>query len=403
MVTVARLLALALAVSLVAAPAAAQEPEEDLETQRARLEQLQEEIKQKRAEAERLGRQESGVLRDLRQVERELEVTQRLVDALERQIEDRSREIERVTVELARAQDELAVKRQILARRLRSIYKLGNYGDFEILLKARSFPEVLSRYKYLRLVAQQDRRLVERIDRLEVRVRRDRAVLEDARRTLAEAHEERLEQAETLSESEKDRARMLRSVKSRRSEQLEAARRLEEETEKIRSVLVALERRRAEREELARRAAAEAGRNPPAPRSSTLTGDFGELDWPVQGRIIESFGRSRHPVYNTEVVNNGIDIEAPGGTPVRSVAAGEVVYADWNGGYGQMVILDHEGGYYSLYAHLARFDVAIGEQVGARQTIGIVGETGSLVGPKLHFEIRKGGRAVDPIGWLKRK
>lgn len=392
--------ALAVGITL-ATPASAQDLEQNLESQRSRLERLQEELKEKRAEAARLGQQETSVLRDLRGVEQELEVTQRLIGTLERQIEERSQEIRRVTVALAEAQDELAIKRQILARRLRSIYKLGKYGDFEVLLKAASFPEVLSRYKYLRLIASQDRRLVERIARLEARIRHDRASLESARETLAEAREERIIQRETLSESERDRERMLDRVKTRRSEQIEAARRLEEETEKIRSVLATLERRRAEREELARRAAEEEGRAPPTPGESTLTGEFGALDWPVDGKIVERFGRSRHPVYNTEVVNNGIDIAAPAGTPVRAVEAGKVVYADWNGGYGQMVILDHDGGYYSLYAHLARMDVAIGESVAAGDRVGSVGETGSLTGAKLHFEIRKGGRAVDPIGWLK--
>jgi murein DD-endopeptidase MepM/ murein hydrolase activator NlpD len=154
---------------------------------------------------------------------------------------------------------------------------------------------------------------------------------------------------------------------------------------------------------LARREAEEAGRDAPAPKASTLTGDFGALSWPVEGEILERFGRSRHPVYKTEVVNNGIDIRAPRGTPVRSVESGEVVYADFNGGYGLMVILDHEGGDYSLYAHLDRATVSIGQSVDRGQSIGTVGESGSLVGPKLHFEIRQGGKAVDPIGWLRQR
>lgn len=399
-----RLLVLAAVLALSAAaagPARGQDPEAELETQRSRLEQLQEEIKRKRAEAARLGRQESSVVNELRQVEREREVTQNLITTLEDQIAQSSLRIGDVTRDLARAQDELAIKRQVLARRLRSIYKLGKFGWFEILLRSDSFADILGRYKYLRLVGEQDRRLVERIANLEARIRQSRASLEAARQSLDEAREARLEQARTLTASERDRAQMLRQVKTRRSEQLAAASQLEEETRKIQSVIATLERRRAEREELARREAEAAGREAPAPRTSTLTGDFGVLDWPVQGEIIERFGRSRHPVYNTEVVNNGIDIKAPPGAAVRAVESGEVVYADWNGGYGQMVILDHDGGDYSLYAHLNRIDVAIGQRVAKGSTIGTVGETGSLVGPKLHFEIRKEGKAVDPIGWLR--
>ncbi|HUP19754.1 MAG TPA: peptidoglycan DD-metalloendopeptidase family protein [Gemmatimonadota bacterium] len=392
------ILALAL---LVPAAAAAQDEEAELRQQRQRLEELQEEIRRRRAEAQRLGREETSVVRELRQVERELTVTRDLIENLENEIEERAGQIQDVTRRLARAQDELAIKRQILARRLRSIYKLGRFGGFEILLRAGSFPEILSRYKYLRLVAEQDRRLVERIAGLEAGVRRDRARLERARSSLSEAREAHVEQAGTLSQTERDRERMLERVKSRRGEQEDAARELEEETRRIQSVLATLERRRAERETLARRAAEEAGRPAPAPAASTLTGDFGSLDWPVNGEILERFGRSRHAVYNTEVVNNGIDIRAPRGSPVRAVEEGEVVYADWNGGYGQMIILDHDGGYYSLYAHLDRFAVGIGQRVAKGASVGTVGETGSLVGPKLHFEIRQGGRAVDPIGWLR--
>jgi septal ring factor EnvC (AmiA/AmiB activator) len=386
-----------------AAPARGQDVESELEAQRARLERLQTEIRQKREEAARLGRQESSVLQELRRVENEIGLTRELVTTLEDDIEERSRQIESTTEELARAQDELAVKRQILARRLRTIYKLGSYGNFQVLLMADSFAEILGRYKYLRLVAEQDRRLLARIERLENTIRRNRSELEEARSGLAEAREERVEQVQSLSLTERDRERALTQVKSRRSEQLAAAAALEAETQRIQSLLTTLERRRTEREELARREAEEAGRDAPAPAASTLTGDFGALDWPVDGEIVERFGRSRHPVYNTEVVNNGIDIRAARGTPVRAVEAGEVVYADFNGGYGLMVIVDHDGGDYSLYAHLDRAAVSIGQRVAKGASIGTVGESGSLVGPKLHFEIRQGGRAVDPIGWLRQQ
>jgi septal ring factor EnvC (AmiA/AmiB activator) len=389
---------------LAAAPAArAQDEQGELEAQRERLERLQQEIRQKREEAARLGRRESGVLQELRRVENELGVTQELVTTLEDEIAERSREIESTTEELARAQDELAVKRQILARRLRTIYKLGRYGGFQVLLMADSFAEILGRYKYLRMIAEQDQRLLSRIARLEETIRRNRTALEDARSGLSEAREERVEQVQSLSVTERERERALNQVKSQRSQQLEAAAELEAETQRIQSLLATLERRRSEREELARREAEEAGRDAPAPTASALTGDFGALNWPVDGEILERFGRSRHPVYNTEIVNNGIDIRAARGTPVRAVESGEVVYADFNGGYGLMVILDHDGGDYSLYAHLDRASVSIGQDVGLGQAIGTVGESGSLVGPKLHFEIRQGGRAVDPIGWLRRR
>jgi len=396
-------LALALlvpALLVLTEPAHGQE-EVELDTQRDRLERLQGEIRRRRAEAERLGERERSVLGELREVERELAVTRQLLETLEQEIAVKTAEIGRLTRELARAQDRLVVQRQILARRLRSIYKLGRFGTLEILLRSDSFADALGRYKYLRLIAEQDARLVGSIERLEVSTRADRIALDQARGELDERRGERLAQARSLEAAETERRAMLERVKGERSEQLRAADALEAETRKIQQLLAALERRRAERE-AARRRAAEAGGAPAAaPRPSTLTGDLGNLDWPVDGEIVARFGRAVHPVYQTEVVNNGIDIAAAKGTPVRAVGAGEVVYADWNGGYGLMLILDHEGGYYSIYAHLERTAAAVGQRVAKGAVVGTVGESGSLTGPRLHFEIRQEGRAVDPIQWLR--
>jgi len=393
--------AVALAAAL-AAPRAAGAQEAELEQQRQRLQELQREIERKRAEAARLGRTESSVLGELEEVERELGVTRRLISTLEEEISRRAAQIERSTRQLALAQDELSVKRQILARRLRSIYKFGRYGGFEILLMGDSFAEILGRYKMLRRIAEQDHRLVRRISSLEREIRIQRAQLEAASTDLTSAREQRVAQAQALSASERDRERMLQRVKGQRAEQLQAAEQLEEETRRIQGLLATLERRRTEREAIEREAAAEEGRAP-EPVASTLTGAYGALDWPVDGEIIARFGRAVHPVYRTEVVNNGIDIRTARGTPVKAVEGGRVVYVDWNGGYGLTIILDHDGGYYSLYSHLDRSNVAINQQVARSQVVGTVGESGSLEGAKLHFEIRQGGRAIDPIGWLRRR
>lgn len=388
--------------ALLALPAPAQGQEEvELDTQRERLERLQGEIRRRRAEAERLGERERSVLGELREVERELGVTRQLLETLEQEIAVQARQIAVLTRELARAQDRLVVQRQILARRLRSIYKLGRFGTLEILLRSDSFADALGRYKYLRLIAEQDARLLGSIERLEASTRADRVALDRARAELDRRRSQRLAQARSLEAAESERRAMLERVKGERSEQLRAADQLEAETRKIQQLLASLERRRAEREAARRRAAEAEGEPAAAPRASTLTADLGNLDWPVDGEIVARFGRAVHPVYRTEVVNNGIDIAAPRGTAVRAVGAGEVVYADWNGGYGLMLILDHDGGHYSIYAHLERAAARVGQRVAKGAILGTVGESGSLTGPRLHFEIRQEGRAVDPIQWLR--
>jgi murein DD-endopeptidase MepM/ murein hydrolase activator NlpD len=98
-------------------------------------------------------------------------------------------------------------------------------------------------------------------------------------------------------------------------------------------------------------------------------------------------------------IHDGVDVQVPEGTPVHAMRRGRVTHAGALGAYGLTVILDHGGGTESLYAHLSRIDVATGEDVSDDQPVGLSGSTGNATGPHLHFEIRRGGRAEDPV-WL---
>jgi septal ring factor EnvC (AmiA/AmiB activator) len=112
------------------------------------------------------------------------------------------------------------------------------------------------------------------------------------------------------------------------------------------------------------------------------------------------FGKVVNPRFNTVTVQNGMDIRAPMGALVRAVASGKVVYAGWLRGYGNLLILDHGGGFHSLMAHLEGFARGVGGQVGQGEEVGRVGDTASLKGPYLYFEIRHRGQPVDPALWL---
>ena len=113
------------------------------------------------------------------------------------------------------------------------------------------------------------------------------------------------------------------------------------------------------------------------------------------------FGRVVDAELLTETFHSGLLFEAPLGTPVEAVAAGRVRFAGWFRGYGQLVILDHGDGYFSVSGHLDSLEVAVGDAVQARHAIGRVGETGTLAGPRLYFEIRRGGEPLDPADWLR--
>ncbi|HID05571.1 MAG TPA: hypothetical protein EYP10_00330 [Armatimonadetes bacterium] len=125
-----------------------------------------------------------------------------------------------------------------------------------------------------------------------------------------------------------------------------------------------------------------------------------KLLWPVKGKVVGRYGLKRDEKYGTATKNNGIDIAAPLGTVVKAIAPGKVVYASHFLGYGKMVIVDHGGNYISLYAHLSSIAVEVGQEVVKGDMVGLVGDTGSVEEPVLHFEIRKSGKPVNPLKYL---
>jgi len=130
----------------------------------------------------------------------------------------------------------------------------------------------------------------------------------------------------------------------------------------------------------------------------------GKLAWPIPGSIIESFGIKKHPKYNITLQSHGIEIKPSGGyEKVRAVYHGIVVFADYVRSYGNTVIIEHPGKYYSLYSHLKETFVSVNSKLSTYEVLGIVGKTGIRKITSLYFSIRKGTKAENPAEWLTRK
>jgi murein DD-endopeptidase MepM/ murein hydrolase activator NlpD len=122
--------------------------------------------------------------------------------------------------------------------------------------------------------------------------------------------------------------------------------------------------------------------------------------WPLRGRFTSGFGPRTHPVYGGSDFHTGIDLAVPVGTPVRAAAPGEVIWAGWRGNYGLLVVLDHQNGYSTYYAHLSQLRVSPGQFVELGQVVALSGNSGLSTGPHLHFEIRRWGEPLDPLPLL---
>jgi septal ring factor EnvC (AmiA/AmiB activator) len=231
---------------------------------------------------------------------------------------------------------------------------------------------------------------------------RDMALLGEARAAF-----DTRERARAERQLEADRIRVLAALVEERRGQAQA-RREERETllAALRNARAFHERAAGEVSVQARKLAEFVATLPPPRAGLTGPGGFaarrGKLPLPAPGPVAVGFGRVVNPKFNTVTVQNGIDVEAPAGAPVRAVAPGRVVHAGWFKGYGNLVIVDHGEGYHTLVAHLATMQTAMGEEVEAGAVLGTVGDSGSLKGPYLYFEIREKGRPVDPRPWLGR-
>jgi septal ring factor EnvC (AmiA/AmiB activator) len=129
----------------------------------------------------------------------------------------------------------------------------------------------------------------------------------------------------------------------------------------------------------------------------------GALPWPADGEVVSQFGRQRHPTFATYIERKGIEIRTDEGSAIRAVMPGSVAYADWLKGYGLVLILDHQNGFFSLYAHASKLLAKVGDQVQTGQVIGETGDTGMAGENMLYFELREGAEPVDPMPWLAKR
>lgn len=365
----------------------------------ARLKAQRDEVERIRAERDELERKMSGLQNSAHEladevtlIDRQYDATARMVKSLDEQLVAITSEVENTTTELSRTEQEAVTKRAALQRRLVEIYKRGPLYSVEVLFSAHSVGELVARYKYLHLLTLRDKGMVERLEDLQQRIEAQHGQLVRLQSGIVENRSDKAKEAARLVELEKQQTRTLARVQADAKRTKARLAELEKSEARLNSVIASLE--------TVRRRPTGPGGAPALTPSSIRTSDLGRLDWPVDGAFLYRFGRFVNP-NNTTTRWNGIGITAPVGTPVKSVSAGQVAYAGQMGTYGKTVILEHGGGDYSVYGSLNRIDVKKGSRVIKGQALGTVGITDPGLGSHLHFEIRKGGPAVDPAEWLR--
>ena len=277
---------------------------------------------------------------------------------------------------LARAVLESRVER--LRPRLLSLYRITQRSPLEVLLPAEDVAAFAWRARALSSV-----------------VRSDLAALDEMRAVVL-FQRSRLEQLDAWKRQMGSRLVEMRAeaeeAAGQQTELGEALQLLQAKARAAGSVLAELARSRAQLQ-----AVASVLEEPEPTGFGALRG---KLPLPAAGNVEVAFGRLVHPKFNTVTVQKGLDIRAAAGAPVKALAPATVAWSGWLGGYGNLVVLDQGDGYHTIYAHLAEVLRPVGAHVFPGEVVGTVGDTGSLKGAYLYFEVRRRGLAVDPMPWV---
>jgi septal ring factor EnvC (AmiA/AmiB activator) len=356
--------------------------DEQIEQNQAQLEKTRQQLTDiEKQLAELTGREQAGLAR-LASLEEQIGLTRNYLARLNKQIAARSGEIAQVARQVEQTSAQAAARKQALGRRLNAIYKYGRLSPLTALLSTRTVPEVYRRILYLRWVVRADQRLATELSRLNTELTVQRSRLVAAQDELQRLQREQLLQKVKLDSAIAAESALLRKIRSEKAAGQAIQQQLTESAGKLADLLANLERRK------------EAAQSQSSYTPSQFEAAKGSLPWPLRGKVIATFGSKVHPRYKTKTSNLGIDIKAAPATPVRAVADGRVAYADQFLGYGNLVIVDHGGGFYTLYANLTEMTARVGNVVTAGTGVGAAGDY-------LHFEIRKDGKPVNPMDWLQ--
>ena len=368
------------------------------------LKGVKQEIKAKKQLISKTRKVEAVVSTELLEINRNLVQKETDLGRLDRDLRGVESNLDRTGREIGRVTDEANRKKQEIERRLASLYKAGELGAVRMFFSAESFPQMAENIRYMRSILGNDKKIfaeynekIAELGRLKLDLERDAVKKERIKDGIAlkkrEIEQEKTKKAAYLVKVRQDRKSYEVSLKEL---QVNAAR-----LQTMMNRLEALSRRK-----LSSRHEKPGGKLKPLPELPPVpdrgfASQKGRMSLPVRGEVVETYGKHKHPEFNSYTFSKGLSISAGSGTEIRAIYEGSVIFADYFKGFGNMIIVDHGGGYFSLYAHASKILKKVGAEVARNESVATVGDVDSVRGPMLYFEIRHQGKPVDPAGWVR--
>ncbi len=368
-------------------------------TPQTSTERLRAAIDASRARIRGFQSEERGVFETIEEIDHRSDTLKTEVRLAQKRVDKARASVRNITKERSVLEAKQLETKRAMVKRVVALYKAGDVGPVRVLFSSHSLRDLLSVGRVVSTMLKMDRALLLRFQAEQQRldhIHEEIAAAEEAARIAARTVNAKLAELETEKARKRQTIALLRSDRVRERGMLrefEASERALEET---------LQEAEATGES-AKKSGFWPFRKKVDPEMSQFKSRKGKLAPPVQAKVVSAFGKVVDSEFKTATVRRGIEYAAPLGSEVRAVANGGVRYAGWFRGYGKMIIIDHGDNFFTVYGHLEDLRVKMGDTVMEGMALATVGETGSLEGPRLYFEIREGSTPRDPLDWLEKQ
>ena len=372
--------------------------DEELRYQNDAINSLKLELKQLRSKIKTAESRERSTANRLSSIDKEISLTGKLIQSLKYEEEKARKTIYQLKNDILENENKLEVLRTRYKQRVLKSYKKGRLTDLQKVFSSTTWRQAIYRTHYLKVISDIEKQLTKKIEKLLVDISRQKIELEVVLRDNLNLKREKQTQITSYRNMRIDREKELNRIRNDKKALTSYVSEKEAGIQQLEKIIkrVLEDKARFERELRIRQ-------QQETLKTKSFKALRGQLPWPADGRVISKFGRQWNPKLKTTTENPGIDIKGKPGSSIRTVLGGVVTTITYIRGYGTTIIVDHGGGFYTVYSHVTNIQTNVDSQVRNGDVIAYMGDTGSINGAKLHFEIWGKGQKLDPEKWLRKK
>jgi len=372
--------------------------DEELRYQNDAINKMKNEIEELSSKLRKTNIIETTTSKRIINLDEELALINKLIQSLKKEEDATKNKINILKKDIKKKENELNTMRDRYEQRVVNTYLKGRVSDLEKVLSSTSWRQAIYRTQYLKIISSIEQKMTNEIEHLLLMINKDKLKLESLLRQSISLKRDKQKQMSSLRKMRIKREKELTRIRQDKSalanylqEKAAGVKQLETIIKKVLE-----DKARFEREERIRQQ-----------QEALKTKEFnflkGQLPWPTEGRVISKFGKQWNAQLKTTTDNPGIDIKGQPGSPIRSTISGIVTTITYIRGYGTTIIIDHGGGFYTVYSHVTNIQTHVDSEVRSGDVIAYMGDSGSINGSKLHFEVWGKGQKLDPEKWLVKK